>query len=92
MTTRSKAKPVVKAAPAVEVRKNYYAGQTLDSLIHFGVNTSIDNLIKSSGFETMVEDECWEGDILYFLEVDDNDNVTTYKYRLVKTGYAVEKP
>lgn len=92
MTTRSKAKPVGKATAAVEVRKNYYVGQALDSLYHFGTTTSIDKLVKSSSFETMAVDEDWEGEILLFLEVDDNDNITTHKYRLVKTGYAVEKP
>ena len=90
MTTRSKAKPAVKVVP--EVRKSYYVGETLDSLIHFGANTSIENLIKSSAFDTMVEDECWHDAILFFLEVDDKDNVVVHKYRVRKAGYVVQKP
>lgn len=90
MTTRSKTKPV--AAPAPLVLKNYYVGQYLEDLYHIGKYDSIGSLVKSEAFEEMVVEQDWENEVLYFLELDDKDNVTTHKYRVRKAGYVIEKP
>lgn len=90
MTTRSKAKSV--AAPAPLVLKNYYVGQVLENLYHVGRHDSIGSAITSAAFNECVEDEGWEGEVLYFLEVDDKDNVTSHKYRVRQAGYVIEKP
>lgn len=94
MTTRTKAKPVTKsAAPAPVVLNNFYAGQEFTNLYHLGRFASVEGAVKSETFDELVTEECWEGDVLIFLEADDNDNVISHnKYRVQKAGYVVQKP
>lgn len=99
MTTRSKAKPIVKAAkPTVvpSVPKTYYVGEFLDEMIVIGTYDSLEQLLQSSNFNSHVEDNAWLGNTLYFMTKDTvtvaGNKVEVTSYKLKQGSYVVEKP
>lgn len=97
MTTKTKAKPVVKSTrptAAQPTPKTYYVGEFLDEMIVIGTYDSLEQLLASSIFDSQVTDNGWAGFTLYFMtqDVATANKVEVTLYKLKQGSYVVEKP